>query len=70
MVVLPIVVAKSSHGGNGELYIDPGTGSLIIQAIIAALITIPVIFRNAIRSGVGRLRRSSKTDHPEVDPPA
>jgi len=38
-------------------YIDPGAGSLVIQAIIAALVSIPFFFRNAIRSTIGRLRR-------------
>lgn len=38
-------------------YIDPGAGSLVIQALIAALVSIPFFFRNAIRSTIGRLRR-------------
>jgi hypothetical protein len=38
-------------------YIDPGAGSLVIQAIIAALVSVPFFFRNAIRNTIGRLRR-------------
>jgi hypothetical protein len=38
-------------------YIDPGAGSLVIQAIIAGLVSIPFFFRNAIRSTFGRVRR-------------
>jgi len=38
-------------------YIDPGAGSLIIQALIAAVVSVPFFFRNAIRSTLGRLRR-------------
>jgi len=38
-------------------YIDPGAGSLVIQAIIAGIVSIPFFFRNAIRSTVGRFRR-------------
>lgn len=38
-------------------YIDPGAGSLVIQAIIAGVVSIPFFFRNAIRSTFGRLRR-------------
>ena len=38
-------------------YIDPGAGSLIIQALIAAVVSVPFFFRNAIRSTFGRLRR-------------
>jgi hypothetical protein len=37
-------------------YIDPGAGSLVIQAIIAGLVSIPFFFRNAIRSTIGRFR--------------
>jgi hypothetical protein len=37
-------------------YIDPGAGSLVIQAIIAGLVSIPFFFRNAIRSTFGRFR--------------
>jgi len=38
-------------------YIDPGAGSLVIQAIIATVVSIPFFFRNAIRSTVAKLRR-------------
>ncbi len=38
-------------------YIDPGAGSLIIQALIAAAVSVPFFFRNAIRSTIARLRR-------------
>ncbi len=38
-------------------YIDPGAGSLIIQALIAAVVSVPFFFRNVIRSTIGRLRR-------------
>jgi replication-associated recombination protein RarA len=38
------------------LYIDPGAGSLVIQAIIAAIVAVPFFFRNAIWSAVRRLR--------------
>ncbi len=38
-------------------YIDPGAGSLVIQAIIAGLVSIPFFFRNAIRSTFGRFRK-------------
>jgi hypothetical protein len=40
------------------IYIDPGAGSLFIQAIIAALVSVPFLFRNAIRGAVQRFRRS------------
>ncbi len=40
-------------------YIDPGAGSLVIQAIIAGIVSIPFFFRNAIRKTFGRFRRGT-----------
>jgi hypothetical protein len=37
-------------------YIDPGSGSLVIQALIAGLVAIPVIFRQRIASFVRMVR--------------
>lgn len=37
-------------------YIDPGAGSLVIQALVAGLVAIPVIFRNQIRRFVRAIR--------------
>jgi hypothetical protein len=39
-------------------YIDPGSGSLIIQAAIAAVIAIPVFLRSQITRAIRALRRS------------
>jgi len=38
-------------------YIDPGSGSLIIQVAIATLVSIPVIFRAQVARGVRAIRR-------------
>jgi hypothetical protein len=49
-------------------YIDPGSGSLIIQAAIAAVVAIPVFFRNQI----GRLLagvRGREATHPSSPSP-
>ncbi len=48
-------------------YIDPGAGSMVIQATLAALLAIPYVLRRqiarAVRS-IGRLGgRSARTDH-------
>jgi len=40
-------------------YIDPGAGSLLIQALIAAIVSIPFLFRTAIQSTLDRLRRTA-----------
>jgi hypothetical protein len=40
-------------------YIDPGSGSLIIQVMIATLVAIPIFFRTQISRIVNRFRRST-----------
>ena len=47
-------------------YIDPGAGSLAIQAIIAAALAIPFFFRRSIAAVVTRLRRAD-SDGPAQD---
>lgn len=37
-------------------YIDPGSGSLIVQALIAGLVAIPVFFRHQIARFVRTVR--------------
>ena len=37
-------------------YIDPGSGSLIIQALIAGLVAIPIFFRHQISRAVRAIR--------------
>ena len=51
-------------------YIDPGSGSLIIQAAIAAIIAIPIFFRSQIARVMRALRRSDDHEATPVDDPA
>jgi hypothetical protein len=37
-------------------YIDPGSGSLLIQALIAGLVAIPIFFRHQIARAVQAVR--------------
>lgn len=37
-------------------YIDPGSGSLIIQVVIATIVAIPLFFRTQISRAVGAVR--------------
>lgn len=37
-------------------YIDPGSGSLVIQALIAGLVAAPIFFRRQIMRAVHKLR--------------
>jgi hypothetical protein len=46
-------------------YIDPGSGSLAIQAVIASAMVAPFFLRSQIRKGLNRLR-----GHPSVDIPS
>ena len=38
------------------MYIDPGAGSMVIQAVLAAALAIPFFFRTHIARAVQRLR--------------
>lgn len=40
-------------------YIDPGSGSLLLQAILAGLLSIPFVFRRTIGGFIHRLRGGS-----------
>jgi hypothetical protein len=60
------------------LYLDPGTGSLVLQLLLAAIFTIPFMFKQGWRKVVGLFRRSlgknrmcgKEADHsPESKPP-
>lgn len=42
-------------------YIDPGSGSLIIQAVIATIVAVPFFFRQQI----GRILRAARRGHDE-----
>ena len=43
-------------------YIDPGSGSLIIQAAIAAAIAVPLFFRHHIARFMNAVRRRGDVD--------
>jgi hypothetical protein len=43
-------------------YIDPGSGSLLLQAILAAVISGPFFFRRTIGGALGRLRRRPRAE--------
>ena len=38
------------------LYIDPGAGSMLIQAVLAGLLAVPFMFRGAIARAIDRVR--------------
>jgi hypothetical protein len=45
-------------------YIDPGSGSLIIQAVIATLLAVPFFLREQIGRVVRSVRRDKPNDRP------
>jgi hypothetical protein len=52
------------------LYIDPGSGSLVIQAVIAAIVAVPFFLRSRARSVIDRFRRPAPPVEREGDPQA
>lgn len=49
-------------------YLDPGSGSLIVQMIIAALIAIPLAFKGGWQKIAGFFRKKTKDDDHKKDP--
>ena len=50
-------------------YLDPGAGSLLIQALIAAALSVPFLFRRSLHAVIGRLRhRRSESGDNEPSP--
>lgn len=47
-------------------YIDPGSGSLIIQAVIAMAIAVPLFFRHHIGRFMNTIRRRSEPAEPSA----
>ena len=47
-------------------YIDPGSGSLIIQALIATVVAVPILLRTHIARGVGAIRRKTGRDETQA----
>jgi hypothetical protein len=52
------------------LYIDPGAGSMVIQAMLAGLLAIPFFFRTQLGRVIHRVRgRGRRMDAPTTDEP-
>lgn len=50
-------------------YIDPGAGSLVIQALIAGALAIPFFFRSAVTGTLARLRGGTRRTAPDDTTP-
>lgn len=49
-------------------YIDPGSGSLIIQALIAGLVAVPIFFRHQISRFLRAVRGGDEKSAPSLTP--
>jgi hypothetical protein len=45
-------------------YIDPGSGSMLLQVILASVLAIPFFFRRVISDGLHRIRGDRKVEKP------
>jgi hypothetical protein len=52
---------------NNLAYIDPGMGSLAVQALIAAGLAIPFFFRHQVSRLVRSIRRRALASEPSQD---
>lgn len=50
-------------------YIDPGSGSLLIQGLIAAMVAIPVFFRHQIARAIQAFRGKPEPEAAAVPAP-
>jgi hypothetical protein len=74
MLVLSFVLFSGASGGGATIapaYVDPGSGSLIIQAVAAGLVGAALTFRriregiaDALRAGIGRLSSLFRREDP------
>lgn len=49
-------------------YIDPGSGSLVIQALIAGIVAVPIFFRRQISRFVRSVRGDERQTKTQADP--
>lgn len=46
-------------------YIDPGSGSMLLQVILAGVLAVPFFFRRVIADAWHKVRGSDATEQPE-----
>jgi len=55
-----------SFPGIAHAYIDPGTGSLLLQGLIAALASVLIFWRNLRMSIIGFFRGKKREEAPAI----
>jgi hypothetical protein len=69
VAVCAAILCPSGHPAVPPAYLDPGSGSLIIQATLAAALSVPFIMRSKVRAFWARLRRRQPTPGNRGDAP-
>ena len=66
------VVVAGAHGlrEHVQAYLDPGSGSLLIQALIAAALTVPFVLRRQLKAGIAHLRGRPEEVRPPTQGPS
>ena len=59
-VGVPAALLLLLFPGEAHAYIDPGTGSLILQLLAAGVVTVAVVFRKSISRLALLFRRTKK----------
>jgi hypothetical protein len=49
-------------------YIDPGSGSMLLQVLLAGVLAVPFFFRRVIADALGRFRRGDRPSTPADAP--
>jgi len=57
-----LLLATIALTGNAMAYVDPGSGSLIVQMLFAGVVGALFYFRKAFQSLTSLLRRKNKDD--------
>jgi hypothetical protein len=58
--LLHALLILSVFAGNAQAYVDPGTGSLLLQILAAGAVTAAVVFRRSISRILLLFRRAKK----------
>jgi hypothetical protein len=52
---------------SGDAYLDPGSGSVILQVLLASLFAVLFFFRASIRKLFDRLRKKSNSEEQDEE---
>ena len=61
-MLAPIVLLLLALPTAAHAYVDPGTGSLVIQAVLASAVGVGVVMRRHVRAFVDRMRGRTQAE--------